>query len=113
LRRYADFEIHVALREVHRACAIEIEEKCMSRSALIGIAVLAGISGATSAQGAMDCNALYKGALEKVHNEEKTGLETNRIAELHRLALRAYDACSAGDEFNARDFFDQVDRWRR
>jgi hypothetical protein len=90
-----------------------MEENSMSRSALIGIAALVGISGATSAQGAMDCNALYKGALEKVHKEEMGGLETNRIAELHRLALRAYDACSAGDEFNARDFFDQLDKWRR
>ena len=86
----------------------------MSRSALIGIAALAGMAGAASAQGAMDCNALYKGALwKKVHNEEMAGLETNRIADLHRLALRAYDACSAGDEFNARDFFDQIDKWRR
>jgi hypothetical protein len=90
-----------------------IEEESMARSALVGIAVLVGISGATSAQGAMDCNTLYKGALEKVHKEEMGGLETNRIAELHRLALRAYDACSAGDEINARDFFDQLDRWRR
>ena len=85
----------------------------MSRSALIGIAALTGIFGATSAQGAMDCDALYKGALEKVHKEEMGDLETNRVAELHRLALRAYDACSAGDEFNARDFFDQFDRWHR
>jgi hypothetical protein len=90
----------------------EIEEKSMSRSAFIGIAALT-IFGATSAQGAMDCNALYKGALEKVHKEEIGGLEANRIADLHRLALRAYDACSAGDEFNAREFFDQLDKWRR
>jgi hypothetical protein len=102
----------VALREVQRA-PCEIEEESMSRSALIGIAALAGIFGATSAQSAMDCNALYKGALEKVHKEEIGGLEANRIADLHRLALRAYDACSAGDEFNARDFFDQLDKWRR
>ena len=71
------------------------------------------MSGSTSAQAAVDCNALYKDALEKVHKEEMGGLEANKIAELHRLALRAYDACSAGDEFNARDFFDQLDRWRR
>jgi hypothetical protein len=70
-------------------------------------------AGSTSAQAAVDCNALYKDALEKVHKEEMRGLEANKIAELHRLALRAYDACSAGDEFNARDFFDQLDRWRR
>ena len=85
----------------------------MARSAFVGIAALAVVAGATSAHGAMDCNALYKGALEKIHKEEMGDLETNRIADLHRLALRAYDACSAGDEFNARDFFDQIERWRR
>src|SRR5215475_3377437 len=118
LHRYADFRNRntlvtpVALREVQRLCEAKFEEKSMSRSAFIGIAALT-IFGATSAQGAMDCNALYKGALEKVHKEEIGGLEANRIADLHRLALRAYDACSAGDEFNARDFFDQLDKWRR
>jgi hypothetical protein len=104
--------MHVALRISQRARS-EIEEKSMPRSALIGIAAVAGIFGATSAQSAMDCDALYKGALDKVHKEEIGGLETNRIADLHRLALRAYDACSGGDEFNARDFFDQLDKWRR
>jgi hypothetical protein len=71
------------------------------------------MAGATSSQAALDCGALYKSALEKVHREEVGGLEPNKIAELHRLALRAYDACSAGDEFNARALFDELDRWRR
>ena len=84
----------------------------MFRSALIGAAVSAVIAGAASAQ-KLRLNTLYKGALEKIHKEEVAGLEVNRVAELHRLALRGYDACSAGDEFNARDFFDQLDRWRR
>jgi hypothetical protein len=84
----------------------------MFRSTRIGIAISIVMTGTASAQG-LDCNALYKGALEKIHKEEVTGLEVNRIAELHRLALRGFDACSAGDEFNARDFFEQLDRWRR
>jgi hypothetical protein len=54
-----------------------------------------------------------RSALEKVHRKDVGGLEANEIAELHRLALRAYDACSAGDEFNARALFDERDRWRR
>ena len=85
----------------------------MSRLALIGIAACVIMASASSSRGALDCGALYRSALEKVHKEEVGGLEPNRIAELHRLALRAYDACSAGDEFNARAFFDELDRWRR
>jgi hypothetical protein len=85
----------------------------MSRLTPIGIAACAIIAGATSSQAALDCGALYRSALEKVHKEEAGGLEPDKIAELHRLALRGFDACSAGDEFNARAFFDELDRWRR
>jgi len=34
-------------------------------------------------------------------------IDLDRLAGTH-IALRAYDACSAGDEFNARTFFDQL-----
>jgi hypothetical protein len=30
------------------------------------------------------------------------------FANISRAALRAYDACQAGDEFNARTFFDNL-----
>ena len=82
----------------------------MLRSALIGIAALGVIAGAASAQGKMDCGGLYKGALDKFHKDRAAGLAPDRIANVHRLALRAFDACSAGDEFNAKTFFDQLDR---
>ena len=85
----------------------------MLRTAFIGIAVLGFIAATASAQNKMDCDALYKSVLAKIHQEEAMGLEVNRIAKLHRLAVRAYDACSAGDEFNARTFFDELDKWRR
>ena len=32
----------------------------------------------------------------------------DQLANVHRLALRAYDACQAGDEFNARQLFDNL-----
>jgi hypothetical protein len=85
----------------------------MLNTAFIGIAMLGFIAGTASAQDKMDCNALYKSALVKIHQEEAVSLEVNRLAELHRLAVRAYDACSAGDEFYARTFFDELDKWRR
>jgi hypothetical protein len=81
----------------------------MLRTALIGIAALGVIAGAASAQGKMDCAALYKGALEKFHKDKAAGMPADKIANVNRIALRAYDACSAGDEFNARTFFQQLD----
>jgi len=85
----------------------------MLRPSIIGMTVLCVFTTGAVAQGKMNCNDLYKGALEKIYTVQNEGLEPNRIAELHRLALRAFDACSAGDEFNARAFFDEIDRWRR
>src|SRR5262249_42585382 len=89
------------------------EAMAMLRHSIIGITALCAFATAAAAQGKMNCNDLYKGALEKIYKEQTEGLEPNRIAELHRLALRAFDACSAGDEFNARAFFDEIDKWRR
>ena len=83
----------------------------MLRFALIGFAALGLMATAVSGQGKMDCHGLYKSAVEKFHKEKVAQLTGDRIAEANRIALRAYDACSAGDEVNARTFFDQLDRW--
>lgn len=80
----------------------------MLKSALIGLAALGLIAGAASAQGKMDCAGLYKSALEKFHKEKAASLPADKIANANRIALRAYDACSAGDEFNATKFFQQL-----
>ena len=79
----------------------------MLRTALIGLAAIGLIAGAASAQGKMDCAVMYKGALDKMQ-AKAAGLPGDKLAETHRLALRAYDACSAGDEFNATKFFQQL-----
>jgi hypothetical protein len=85
----------------------------MIRAALIGIAAMGVIAGSASAQGKMDCGALYKSALEKFHKEKAAGLPAEKIADANRIALRAFDACTAGDEFNAKAFFDMLDREAR
>jgi hypothetical protein len=77
----------------------------MLRSALIGMAALGLIAGGASAQGKMDCGALYKDALVKFHKELAANAPAEKIANVNRIALRAFDACTAGDEFNATAFF--------
>ena len=81
----------------------------MLRSNLIGLAIFGLIAGAVaSAQAKMDCGALYKGFHSKY--QAKVGDATpEKLAEVNRLALRAYDACQAGDEFNAQTFFQTLD----
>jgi hypothetical protein len=82
-----------------------MKETSMLRSVLIGTAALGLITGGASAQGKMDCGALYKSALEKFHKELAASSPAEKIANVNRIALRAFDACTAGDEFNATAFF--------
>jgi hypothetical protein len=89
------------------------EENSMLRPALIGVVALGFIAGGASAQGKMDCGALYKSALEKFHKEKAAGVSAEKIANVNRIALRAFDACSAGDEFNATEFFRKLDEEAR
>ena len=81
----------------------------MLRSVLIGTAALGIMTGAASAQAKMDCGALYKSALDKFHKELAANAPAEKIANVNRIALRAFDACSAGDEFNAATYFQQLD----
>jgi hypothetical protein len=60
----------------------------------------------------MDCGGLYKGFMERF-SPALAAMPADRLANIHRLALRAYDACTAGDEFNAKSLFDQLDREAR
>ena len=84
------------------------KENRMLRSALISVAALGVIASAASAQGKMDCGALYKNTLVKFHADKAASLPPDKLANAHRIALRAYDACSAGDEFNATQFYQQL-----
>ena len=85
----------------------------MLRSVLIGTAALGIMTGAASAQAKMDCGALYKSALDKFHKELAANAPAEKIANVNRIALRAFDACTAGDEFNAKTFFDTLDKEAR
>jgi hypothetical protein len=66
-----------------------------------------------SAQGNIDCGAFYKATTEQFHKQRAANLAPDKVAEFHRLALRAYDACTAGDQFKARNYWDEVERWSR
>jgi hypothetical protein len=83
----------------------------MLRSILHAIAWLGVFATTAAAQSNIDCGASYKAAIERFHKDRAVDLAPDKIADIHRLALRAYDACTAGDQFNARDYWEQVERW--
>ena len=79
-------------------------------TAFVALAVLA--SPAVFAQGKMDCGKAYKGFWDKLDRERYAKISPEQLAGVSRLALRAYDACQAGDEQDAKELFDRLDRMK-
>ena len=82
----------------------------MPRLKMAGIIAIGLIAGSAVAQVRMDCNALYKGFWDKFIPSKYASVTAEEFANISRIALRAYDACQAGDEFNAKNFFDSLPR---
>jgi hypothetical protein len=80
----------------------------MLRFTLIGFAALGLIVGGVSAQSKMDCGKAYKSVWDKLKREENAKISDQQLADVNRLALRAYDACQAGDEQTALGLFERV-----
>ena len=82
----------------------------MLRSTLIGLAALGVMAGAATAQTKMDCSRLYKDFWEKFDREKYAKISAEQLAGVSRMALRAYDACQAGDEQDAKALFDRLSK---
>jgi hypothetical protein len=50
----------------------------------------------------MDCGKLYKDFWEKRDPQSYARTSPEQLAGISRMALRAYDACQAGDELDAK-----------
>jgi anti-sigma-K factor RskA len=58
----------------------------------------------------MDCSRLYKDFWEKLDPDKYTKISPEQLAGVSRMALRAYDACQAGDDQDARALFGRLQR---
>jgi len=61
------------------------------------------------AQGKMDCGKAYRDIWERLDRERFAKISPEQLAGVNRMALRAYDACQAGDEQDAREIFAKLD----
>jgi len=59
---------------------------------------------------AIDCSRLYKEFWGKLEDEKVTGISAEHLAGVSRMALRAYDACQAGDALDANALFNRLGR---
>ncbi len=82
----------------------------MLRSTLIGLVALGVMAGAATAQTKMDCSRLYKDFWEKFDRQKYAKIPAEQLAGVSRLALRAYDACQAGDELDAKALFERLNK---
>ena len=82
----------------------------MLRSTLIGLMALGLLAGAATAQTKMDCSRLYKDFWEKFDREKYAKISAEQLPGVSRMALRAYDACQAGDEQDAKALFDRLSK---
>jgi hypothetical protein len=79
-------------------------------TAFVALAVLA--TPAVMAQGKMDCGKAYKDFWEKLDREKYAKISPEQLAGVSRMALRAYDACQAGDDQDARALFERLDKMK-
>ena len=68
------------------------------------------LAGPALAQTKMDCSRLYKDFWEKFDREKYAKISAEQLAGVSRMALRAYDACQAGDEQDAKALFERLQR---
>jgi anti-sigma-K factor RskA len=57
----------------------------------------------------MDCSRLYKEFWGKLENDRYARIPAEQLAGVARMALRAYDACQAGDKLDANALFRRLD----
>jgi hypothetical protein len=74
---------------------------------LVVVGTLAGP--AALAQGKMDCGKAYRDIWERLDRERFAKIAPEQLAGVNRMALRAYDACQAGDEQDARAIFSKLE----
>ena len=77
----------------------------------VALAMLAGpVAAPALAQTKMDCSRLYKDFWEKFDREKFAKISAEQLSGVSRMALRAYDACQAGDEQDAKALFDRLSK---
>ena len=83
--------------------------------AVLALATLAApglVAGPALAQTKMDCSRLYKDFWEKFDQQKYAKISAEQLAGVSRMALRAYDACQAGDDQDAKALFEQLERMK-
>lgn len=80
----------------------------MKRIAIVSFAAVAAVLAGVPASANTKCAASYKSFWDQFNNGPAKQLNGDQHAIVSRQALRAYDACSAGDEAASKSIFDRI-----
>lgn len=79
----------------------------MKRLALAALAI-AALAAPVSAAENLNCEKDFKAFWDRM-SSSGAKLTGKQLADINRVAVRGFDACTAGDErFNAKNFFDKL-----
>jgi hypothetical protein len=81
----------------------------MMRHIIIATAVVTAL--ASPAAAAMNCGDMLSKASSDLGKMDH--ISSEKRAAMHRMVVQGYDYCMAGDEFNARKFFEMLEKDRR
>jgi len=107
----------VAALRSHSGRARRIAVAATALAACVAAAVAVWLAHApshapTTQLAAMDCGGLYKDFWRKLDRDKYAKISAEQLAGVSRMALRAYDACQAGDEPDADALFGRLRRMR-
>jgi hypothetical protein len=77
---------------------------------MLGAAVVI-LAMANPAAAAMNCGEMLNKASSDLGKMDH--ISSEKRAAMHRMVVQGYDYCMAGDEFNARKFFEMLEKDRR
>jgi hypothetical protein len=94
----------VPMRRAHgrRWVAFAIGASALAASLVLAVVWLNNQQPASLVNAKMDCGKLYKDFWEKRDPQSYARTSPEQLAGISRMALRAYDACQAGDELDAK-----------
>ena len=72
--------------------------------------VLASFVGGASAQGTTNCATDFKAFWDRINQGGSAKMTGEQLANMHRMALRGYDACTAGDEQWSKQLWERLER---
>jgi hypothetical protein len=97
-------DVVVPMRRAHgrRWVAFAIGASALAASLVLAVGWLNYQQPTSQVHAKMDCGKLYKDFWEKRDPQSYARISAEQLAGLSRMVLRAYDACQAGDELDAK-----------